>query len=312
MSPIVVEGKSLTKKYGDQAVVSDVSLQIHQGECFGLLGPNGAGKTSILRMISCLSEMTSGELFVLGQNARKNQRKIKSLIGVIPQEDHFEEEATVLENLMLFARYYKMDREAARLASQDVMRLFRLEPSTHKEVRYLSGGNRRKLSFARGMLHNPLLFIFDEPTVGMDSLARLWIWDYLKKIKREEKSIVLTTHFMEEAETLCDRVAIIDKGKILIQGAPQELIQNEIGKEVVQFEVKNSDISYYTSRIKEKGYVSLTLGNTIFIHVKKEMDSRPVLDFISSSQMVIRRAQLNDVFLKVTGHELKDEPIPYA
>jgi lipooligosaccharide transport system ATP-binding protein len=301
----VVEAKGLFKKFDDRPVVRGVDLQIQKGEIFGLLGPNGAGKSTLMRMMYCASLISEGELYVLGLNAKKNYREIKGRIGVIPQEDGLDESFTAFDNLVLFAKYHLIEEGIARKRADDLLRLMRLENDRNKFVRELSGGMRRRLAIARGMINNPELLFLDEPTSGLDPDVRLWIWEFLSKIRTEMGTVVLTTHYMEEAERLCDRVAIMENGKILALGTPKDLIRDRIGVEVVEFEVPAKDLAYYLTRLKEKNFRFQVVSNSIHVHLSLGQRSQDVMEIVFSKHIHIRLPNLNDVFLSVAGHDLQ-------
>jgi len=304
---IVVEAKGLIKKYGDKKVVDGIDLEINKGEIFGLLGPNGAGKSSTMKMMYCSSSITSGELYVLGLNAKKNFREIKSRIGVIPQEDGLDSNFTSRENLLLFAGYHQIDKLVAENRSDELIRLMKLEDERDSFINTLSGGMRRRLAIARGMINNPELLFLDEPTAGLDPDVRMWIWDFLEKITAEMGSVVLTTHYMEEAEKICDRIAIMEKGKILTVGSPQKLIQENIGSQVVELDIPQKDMNYYITRVKAHSFNYQVVGSSINVHLKDHQDPKDVLQVVHSQNIAIRNPNLNDVFLKIAGHELQSE-----
>lgn len=302
-----IEIKDLKKKYDDKIVVDGISLEIQKGECFGLLGPNGAGKTTTMKMMYCSVLVTSGELYVLGLNVKKNYREIKSRIGVVPQEDGLDPDFTVLENLIVYSNYHNIPLKEAELKSQALLRLMKLEEYQDRSVDTLSGGMRRRLAIARGLINTPELIFLDEPTTGLDPQARIWIWDFFKNLKSEKSTIVLTTHYMEEAEQMCDRVAIIDQGRILTVGKPKDLIAEMIGKEVVEFDTNPVDLNYYLGRLRDAGYAYQVIKNTVSVLVKENQEGRKVVDLIASDKIFIRKPTLNDVFLKLAGHQLRDE-----
>ena len=300
-----LEAKGLTKKYGDIIAVNNIDLQINKGEIFGLLGPNGAGKSSLMRMMYGSSALQDGELYILGLNAKTNFREIKAKIGIVPQEEGLDSDFDAYENLLWFARYNLMSTEVAHQRADELIREFQLDQFRRFEIQALSGGNRRKLAIARSLVNSPELLFLDEPTVGLDPEARVWIWAYLKSLKEEKKSsIILTTHYMEEAERICDRIAIISNGRIISSGSPQELITENIGKEVIELEVNQNDLSYYAGRLKEKSFGFQIVGKNINVHLAQENKNQEVLSLVHSKQIFIRRPNLNDVYLKLTGKKL--------
>lgn len=304
---VAIEIKDLTKKYDDRVAVNGINLEIYKGECFGLLGPNGAGKSTTMKMMYCSALVTSGELYVLGLNVKKNYREIKSRIGVVPQEDGLDPDFTVLENLLVYASFHNIPKADAELRCQALLRLMKLEEYQDRSVETLSGGMKRRLAIARGLINSPELVFLDEPTTGLDPQARIWIWDFFKHLKSEKSTLVLTTHYMEEAEQMCDRVAIIDDGKILTVGAPRDLIRDLIGKEVVEFDTNPVDLNYYLGRLRAEGFAYQVIQETVSVLVKENQDGRRVMDLIASDKIFIRKPTLNDVFLKLAGHHLRDE-----
>lgn len=304
---VAIEIKDLTKKYDDRVAVDGINLEIYKGECFGLLGPNGAGKTTTMKMMYCSALVSSGELYVLGLNVKKNYREIKSRIGVVPQEDGLDPDFTVIENLLVYASYHNIPQAEADLRAQALLRLMKLEEYQDRSVETLSGGMKRRLAIARGLINSPEVIFLDEPTTGLDPQARIWIWDFFKHLKSEKSTLVLTTHYMEEAEQMCDRVAIMDNGKILTIGKPKDLIRELIGKEVVEFDTNPVDLNYYLGRLRAEGYSYQVIKDTVSVLVKEHQEGRKVVDLIASDKIFIRKPTLNDVFLKLAGHQLRDE-----
>ncbi|AFX99837.1 ABC transporter ATP-binding protein [Bdellovibrio bacteriovorus] len=304
---VAIEIKDLTKKYDDKIAVDGINLEIYKGECFGLLGPNGAGKSTAMKMMYCSALVSSGELYVLGLNVKKNYREIKSRIGVVPQEDGLDPDFTVLENLLVYASFHNIPVAEADLRAQALLRLMKLEEYQDRSVETLSGGMKRRLAIARGLINSPEVVFLDEPTTGLDPQARVWIWDFFKHLKSEKSTLVLTTHYMEEAEQMCDRVAIIDGGRILTVGKPRDLIRELIGKEVVEFDTNPVDLNYYLGRLRAEGFSYQVIKDTVSVLVKENQEGRRVVDLIASDKIFIRKPTLNDVFLKLAGHQLRDE-----
>lgn len=302
-----IEMKELTKQYDDKVVVDGISLEIQKGECFGLLGPNGAGKSTTMKMMYCSALVTSGELYVLGLNVKKNFMEIKNRIGVVPQEDGLDPDFTVLENLIVYANYHNIPYSEAETRANALLRLMKLEEYVDREIETLSGGMRRRLAIARGLINQPELLFLDEPTVGLDPQARIWIWDFFKHMRDEKSTIVLTTHYMEEAEQICDRVAIMNDGKILTVGSPKALIVEHIGKEIVEFETNAIDLNYYLDRLQAAGYNFQVNKNVVQVMIRENQEGRSAMNLIASDKISLRKPTLNDVFLKLAGRELRDE-----
>ena len=305
--PAVIQAKNLVKKYDDKNVVDGISFEVYKGECFGILGPNGAGKSTTMKLLYCNALLTSGELYVLDLNVKKNYREIKSRIGVVPQDEGLDTDLSVFENLLVFAGYHDSPRKEAIDRTKTLLRTMHLDEYGDRSVETLSGGMKRRLAIARGLLNNPDLLILDEPTTGLDPQARIWIWDFFSQLKKNQATLVLTTHYMEEAEAICDRIAIIDHGKILAMGAPKDLIKQQIGREVVEFETNPVDLNYYLGRLKNSGYQYQVIRNTVNILIQDGQDGRKAIEMVQGDRITIRRPTLNDLFLKLSGHELRDE-----
>lgn len=306
MQQVTIEAKGLTKKYGESKVVDNIHFEVYQGECFGLLGPNGAGKSSTLRMMYGLSPIQEGELFVLGMNMKSQSREVKARIGIVPQDDGLETEFSVLDNLLVYASYFQIGFEKALERARHLLRLVKLDDVWQNSVETLSGGMKRRLAIARSLINSPDLLFLDEPTTGLDPQARLFIWDILRKFKAEEKSIILTTHYMEEAEQLCDRIAIMDKGKILAMDTPAQLIKTFAGSQVVEIGLKAEDVPYYARKLQAQKYDTLPLTNSILLFLPHVHPTEELLKIVPSQQITVRPSTLNDVFLRLAGHELKD------
>jgi lipooligosaccharide transport system ATP-binding protein len=303
-----IEARGLKKIYNDRKVVDDISFQIAEGESYAFLGPNGAGKSSTFKMIYGSTQMTEGEIFVMGLNVRRNTTAVKARIGVVPQDDGLDSDFSVLDNLLNFARYFRIPRARAEVKARELLRFMHLEDYDDQTVETLSGGLRRRLTIARALIHEPALLILDEPTNVLDPQARLWIWDRFLELKAKGVTIVLCTHNMEEAERVCDRVALMDRGRILHESTPAELITQQVGKEVVELSCTSEDINYVVSRIRDQ-YDYQILPNRVRLFIKPEQDGRAAMNLVPAKGIVIRRANLEDVFLKVTGHNLRDESV---
>ncbi|HND85007.1 MAG TPA: ABC transporter ATP-binding protein [Pseudobdellovibrionaceae bacterium] len=296
-----VEIKDLSKAYGNVEVLHNINIDVRVGECFGLLGPNGAGKSTLLKTVYCNTLIDSGEMYVLGLNGKKNAAEIKSRLGIVPQGNHLDSDFTVKENLLVYASFYGIDSESAFARAEQVLRAVRLSEFQDYSVDQLSGGMKRRLVVARAIMNNPDMLILDEPTTGLDPQSRSWIWDFFHDLKRENKTLLLTTHYIDEAEALCDRVAIMHKGEILTIDSPRNLIREHIGKEVVEFDTNPIDLNYYLGRLKHGKFSYQVVRNTVYVLIAEGKDGRDVLPFISSERVLIRRPSLNDVYLKFTG-----------
>lgn len=289
-------------------MVDGLNLQVNEGTCFGLLGPNGAGKTTVFRMMYGAAVPTSGELYVLGLNVKNNTRKIKSQIGIVSQDDGLDTDFTVLDNLLIFSKYFNMPIEQARNRSRELLRFLHLEDHEDRTVETLSGGMRRRLAFARALLADPKILLLDEPTTGLDPQARLWVWECIEELKKQGKTILLTTHYLEEAEQLCDKVMVVDRGSMVCEGSPKSLILEHIGKEVVEFQIAQDDLDYHISRVQSH-YNFQVLNNRVRLFIPPTKEGKEALPFVVSDAVTIRRATLEDVFLKLAGYELRDRDI---
>lgn len=304
---VVVEAKGLFKKIQDRVIVDGVTFRVMQGECFGILGPNGAGKTTTMKMMYGSSSIDGGELSVLGLNAKYSRREIKARIGVVAQDDGLDSEFTVQENLLLFSQYHGIDRDLAFRRSEDLLKLMRLEEHAEQFVHTLSGGMKRRLAIARGMVNHPELLILDEPTSGLDPQARLRIWNFVRSIKSDMGTVIMTTHYMEEAENICDRIAIMDRGKILTIGEPPKLIREQIGHHVVEITIPKADLQYYLARLNSKNLQYQVIENKVNVHLREDEDAKDALKLVEGLKVTLRNPTLSDIFLKLAGQDLRDD-----
>jgi lipooligosaccharide transport system ATP-binding protein len=302
----VVHIKNMVKKYGDFAAVEGISLEINQGECFGIIGPNGAGKSTLMKVMYGSSQITSGEVFILGLNVKQHMSKIKSQIGVVPQEDGLDTDLSVIENLLMYGSFFDIDKKLVSDRADALLRLMKMEDRTDRAVDTLSGGLKRRLAIARGLINHPDILFLDEPTTGLDPQARRWIWDFFKSLKQHNSTLILTTHYMEEAEYLCDRIAIVDHGKILALGKPSELIHELIGYEVIEFDCSAKDLNYYVEKVKSQNFEYQVYHQTINVFMKENQSSKEIIQQFSGDRVVIRRPSLNDVFLRLSGSQLRE------
>lgn len=310
MRKLIVEAKGLTKKFADQFVVNGVDLEVFQGECFGILGPHGAGKSTLMRMMYGSTQINEGELFINGLNAKSNIREIKARIGVLPQDDGLDTDFTVRENLHLYGGYQGVDKDVSIHRTEDLLKLMRLEDLGDQFVNVLSAGMKRRLGIARAMINQPEILFLDEPSTGLDPQARHWVWDFLEKVKSEMGTTLLTTQYTEEAEKICDRIAMIDKGRILAVGEPIRLVRQEIGAQVVEFQLGSHEIQYYLSRLSSQRFFYQVIGNQqINVHLQSSDEVQKVIGLVQSQKATIRQPTLSDVFLKLSGHSLRDEPL---
>ncbi len=303
-SPTVISARHLTKRYRDLTAVDGISFAIRQGECFGFLGPNGAGKTSTMKMISCVSPVTAGELLVQGWDVTRDQRAIKSALGVVSQADSLDSGLNVLQNLLSYGRYFNIDGESARTQAWEALELFQLRDKAYQSPDELSGGMRRRLLIGRALLHEPNILVLDEPTTGLDPQTRRLVWDKLLDLKARGITILLTTHYMEEAAYLCDRVVVMDGGRILVEGAPSELIRSHVGQEVVEIRVDWQRKSQLLSALNGRGLEAEDRGDAVLLYgVNGSVESPSDLD---QYDVIRRPGNLEDVFLRLTGRELRE------
>ena len=299
----IIKTKNLTKKFKDLVAVDDINLEVEEGECFGLLGPNGAGKTSLIRMIIGVSPPTKGDIWVSGNELKSHSRQIKAILGVVPQLDNLDPDLTVLENLMTFARYFDIPKNEARRRSIEVLNLFELEDKSDSHIKELSGGMKRRLLLARGLINMPKILILDEPTIGLDPQAKYLVWHKLTELKSQGVTQLLCTQNMEEATTLCDRVAIMHRGKILSLDTPQELISRYVGNEVWEIEVNSEERERTVKGLESRGLDFEDAGSKI--HVFHADTDEPIKGLVNTPEKLRRRpATLEDVVFRLTGRSL--------
>jgi len=299
-----IEARGLTKKYGELTAVDGISFEIPEGECFGFLGPNGAGKTTTVKMIHCVSPMTSGTLTVGGQPARVGNRAIKQMTGVIPQEITLDPDLTVWENLIIFARFFDIPRREARPRIDELLKFVELEAKRRSKIDELSTGMKRRLLVARALLNRPRLIVADEPTTGLDPQARHMIWQRLRQLKAEGATLILTTQYMEEAEQLCDRIVGMHQGKILREGLPQKLIEEEIGREVVEVRIGREEDDRLLRELAPFACGHERVGDTLYFYCRTGHDIMRRIAELDLPNTWARPATLEDVFLKLTGRGL--------
>jgi len=301
----VVEARDLRRSFGAFPAVAGISFQVRRGECFGLLGPNGAGKTSTIRMLYGYSPKSGGELRIFGRTLAEHPRPIKARIGVCQQEDNLDPDLDVLENLLTFAGYFDIPRDRAERRARQLLKFFALEGRAKAGVQELSGGMKRRLVLARALLNEPELLILDEPTTGLDPQARHQVWARLEALKGEGLTIVLTSHYMEEASRLCDRLVILDGGRILEQGTPQGLIRRHVGREVIEVTGPTAQMRHLLADRK----VDLEdLGRRLIVY--NQQDDALFLELVGKhcreGGCTLRPGTLEDVFLRLTGRELRE------
>lgn len=299
---IIIKAEKVTKKFKDLVAVDHVNLEVEEGECFGLLGPNGAGKTSLTRMLTAVSPPTEGDIWVAGMDLRAHAREIKAILGIVPQLDNLDPDLTVLQNLTTFARYFDIPKAEAKRRSLELLGLFELTNKANSNIRELSGGMKRRLIIARGLINQPKILVLDEPTTGLDPQARHLVWHKLTELKSQGVTQLLCTQNMEEAALLCDRVAIMHQGKILSLDAPQKLVARYVGSEVLEVRVDSADHSQIVKELQARGAdFEEDDGRIQVFHAE-------AAHFALGEGVEFRRrpGTLEDVFFRLTGRSLNE------
>lgn len=301
----MVVARDLVKKYGDLAAVDHIQLTINKGEIFGLLGPNGAGKSTAIRMIQCVSPITSGHLEVLGMDVNGNSKEIKRRIGVAPQETNLDPDFDVFRNLTSYARYFDIPRDVTKRRASELLEFMQLTEKKSTMIEQLSGGMKRRLIVARALINDPEIIILDEPTTGLDPQARHLIWERVRQLQREGRTIILTTHYMDEAEQLCDRLVIMEHGKVLVEGKPKELIADSVGDCVMEVVEPIGDVA--GSYLRSKGVQVERSADRLYVYSKEcRTINREFRHAHPDIYSAIRPATLEDVFLRLTGRGLRE------
>ena len=304
----MIEARGLTKRYGDFTAVDSVSFEVAPGESFGLLGPNGAGKSTSMRMIGGTALRTAGDLTVLGLDPEERGPEVRASLGVVPQQDALDEELRVRDNLIVYGRYFGLPMSYLKPKADELLEFAQLTDKAREKVQALSGGMKRRLTIARGLINEPRILLLDEPTTGLDPQARHILWDRLFRLKEQGVTLVLTTHFMDEAEQLCDRLVVMDHGKIVAEGAPQALIRQYATREVVEVRFGSARNAAMEAELRGLCDRIEVLPDRILLYadagesVLEEINRRG-LDPLTS---LVRRTSLEDVFLHLTGRSLVD------
>ena len=306
MSGSVVSARALRKRFGEFEAVRGIDFEVAARECFGFLGPNGAGKTTTMRMISCFSPPSDGELRVLGLRAWVDGRRIKARMGVVPQENNLDEEVTVQENLVIWARYFDIPTKVASRRAEELLAFVALEDKRDWKVPRLSGGMKRRLLVARALMNEPELLILDEPTTGLDPQARHLVWEKLRSLKREGVTLLLTTHYMEEASQLCDRLVIMHEGRILVEGSPREVIARQTSPQVIEVFEPPEHTQAGLARLEGSAERVERLADRWLFYTQ---DGDELLGKVRGlglepSTVWLRGGTLEDVFLSLTGRGL--------
>jgi lipooligosaccharide transport system ATP-binding protein len=302
---IIVSARGLQKRYGEFTAVKGIDFEVRRQECFGILGPNGAGKSSTIRMLHCISPLSGGELTILGEPADGDIRKIKANIGVVPQDNNLDQDLTVEQNLHVYARYFGIAKAEARKRTDEVLELVQLLDKRKNKVDELSGGMQRRLVIARSLLNRPKLLVLDEPTTGLDPAARQLVWQKLRLLRDQGLTLILTTHYMEEAAQLCDRLVMMNEGKILAGGTPAKLVEEMVGFEVIELRAEEAASLNILSMVEGKPIEHEIAADTLYLFSKAH-DAFDSLTLPHLNFRLQRRATLEDVFLKLTGRDLTE------
>jgi lipooligosaccharide transport system ATP-binding protein len=306
MPESLISARGLTKKYGDFTAVDAIDFDVAKGESFGLLGPNGAGKSTTMRIIAATSQRTTGTISILGRDPEEHGPQIRAHLGVVPQQDNLDGELTVTENLVIYGRYFGLSKKFIRAKVEELLAFAQLEEKRDVKVDALSGGMKRRLTIARALVSEPDILMLDEPTTGLDPQARHILWDRLFRLKETGVTLVLTTHFMDEAEQLCDRLVVMDKGKIMAEGSPLELIKTYSTKEVLEVRFGSERNKEVAPILREMCDRIEELPDRILMYVE---DGEALLETILFKKLhpttsLVRRSSLEDVFLRLTGRSL--------
>ena len=302
----VITARNLTKKYGDFIAVDGIDFEVAPGESFGLLGPNGAGKSTTMRMVGAVSTRTAGDLEILGLDPNDHGPDIRSQLGVVPQQDNLDQELRVRDNLLVYGRYFGLPRSVIAERADALLEFAQLEDRTKAKVDDLSGGMKRRLTIARALINEPRILLLDEPTTGLDPQARHILWDRLFRLKEQGTTLVLTTHYMDEAEQLCDRLVVVDKGRIMAEGSPAALIREYSSKEVLEVRFGSDRNAEAAEKLQGVGERLEVLPDRILVYSgngEAELERITQLGLHPITSLV-RRSSLEDVFLRLTGRSL--------
>jgi len=305
---ILLSAKGLTKTFGDFTAVDGIDFAVRKGEAFGFLGPNGAGKSSTMRMVGCVSPVSGGELRLFGQDPASAGAAIRARLGVVPQRDTLDEELTVEENLWIYGRYFGLSRKEVRARAAELLDFAQLTERAKDKVDPLSGGMKRRLTIARSLINSPEILLLDEPTTGLDPQARHVLWDRLFRLKRSGVTLVLTTHYMDEAEQLCDRLVVMDHGKIVAEGSPRQLIDEYSTREVLELRFDAEDHKDLAEQVTGVGKRVEVLPDRLLVYTDDGDEASAVVHArgVEPLSSLVRRSTLEDVFLHLTGRTLVD------
>jgi lipooligosaccharide transport system ATP-binding protein len=308
MSMPLIHARGLTKRFGTFTAVDAIDFDVERGEAFGFLGPNGAGKSSTMRMIGCISPPTAGTLRVLGRDPAREGPAIRARLGVVPQEDSLDTELTVRENLLIYGRYFDLPRRVIRERADELLEFVQLSERADSKVDPLSGGMKRRLTIARSLINEPELLLLDEPTTGLDPQARHALWDRLYRLKQQGVSLVLTTHYMDEAEQLCDRLVVMDGGRIVAEGSPRALIERHSTREVLELRFGPGEHEALAEKVVDLAERLEVLPDRLLLYTDDGEDALAGVHDrgLRPESSLVRRSTLEDVFLRLTGRSLVD------
>jgi lipooligosaccharide transport system ATP-binding protein len=302
----LISARGLTKKYGDFTAVDGIDFDVAKGESFGLLGPNGAGKSTTMRIIAATSRRTAGTISILGRDPEEHGPQVRAHLGVVPQQDNLDTELSVTENLYIYGRYFGLSKKFVKNKVNELLAFAQLEEKADVKVEALSGGMKRRLTIARALVSEPDILMLDEPTTGLDPQARHILWDRLFRLKEDGVTLIITTHFMDEAEQLCDRLVVMDEGKIMAEGSPAELIKKYSTREVLEVRFGSDRNKEVAPILREMCERIEELPDRILLYVE---DGEALLEAITAKGLhpntsLVRRSSLEDVFLRLTGRSL--------
>ena len=305
----LVHARGLEKRFGERVAVAGIDFDVRGGEAFGFLGPNGAGKSSTMRMIGCVSPPSAGTLQVLGLDPDRDGARIRSRLGVVPQLDTLDQELTVRENIVVYGRYFGLPRPSLRRRAEELLEFVQLSDRADDRVEPLSGGMKRRLTIARSLVNEPDLMLLDEPTTGLDPQARHVVWEQLFRLKQRGVSLVLTTHYMDEAEQLCDRLVVMDKGAIVAEGSPRDLIARYSTREVVELRFAAEEPAHVAQRVNGLAARVEALPDRLLLYTDDGDATALAAERlgVQATSHLVRRSTLEDVFLRLTGRTLVDE-----
>jgi lipooligosaccharide transport system ATP-binding protein len=305
-TPALIHARGLTKRFGEITAVDAIDFDVAPGESFGFLGPNGAGKTSTMRMIGCVSPATAGTLRILGQDPASDGPKIRARLGVVPQQDTLDTELTVRENLLIYGRYFGLSRSEIAKRADELLDFAQLTERANDQVEHMSGGMKRRLTIARSLINEPELMLLDEPTTGLDPQARHLLWDRLYRLKQRGVTLVLTTHYMDEAEQLCDRLVVMDKAKIVAEGSPRDLIEQYSTREVTELRFKPGVQETLDGKLDGLAERVERLPDRVLLYADDGEAAAAAAHArgLEPETVLVRRSSLEDVFLRLTGRSL--------